>query len=370
MIVLSTLLAVGARASADCVPIANADHLVAPGARVHVGEMHGTVEIPRSFGELVCLATKHGGAVRVGLELPATEDAALSAYLKSGGTAADRAALLRGGFWTDKAQDGRRSQAMAQLLERIRHLRQDGAGADVDVVTFDMQVEQRDRAMAERLLAAVNKTPKATWLVLSGNVHARKTTNRFFKDTLMAGELVKRGTPFVTLDAGYGGGTAWVCTMDGECGPRVWGNGPARPVGVAIAPSKDGAYDGRLEVGTIQYSPPAAVPLTERQKALAAAIPARLDAAAAYQAKKFERCATLYGDLARTLRSADDAYNAGCCHALAGGADKAFAALGMAIEYGLSDGDNLSKDTDLAALHGDARWQPLLARVVGKPSAK
>lgn len=364
-IVLAATLGIGARASADCAALAGADKILSPGARIHVGEMHGTVEIPRWFGELVCHATKLKTPVRVGLEVPADEDAAIAAYLKSGAPA-DRAALLRGAFWTDKYQDGRRSQAMLELIDRVRALRK--GGADIDLATFDKKPPNRDRAMAERLLAAVNKAPKATWLILSGNIHARKTQGPF-KYTLMAGELAKLGAPFVTLNSGYGGGTAWVCTNDNDCGPHVWGGGPARPVGVVLEPTKDGAYDGWLNVGNIQYSPPAAAPLTELQKAMAAATGAQAAARAAYDAKKFELCAPLYADVAKKLRSADDAYSAACCFALAGKIDPAFAQLTSAVDLGFSDGDNLAKDTDLVTLHADARWQPLVARVK-KPSTK
>jgi hypothetical protein len=367
MIVLAACFGVTARASAECAPIANADRILTAGARIHVGEMHGTVEIPRWFGELVCHATKLPGAVRVALEVPAEEDAAIAVYLKSAGAPADRAALLRGAFWTDKFQDGRRSQAMLELIDRVRKLRKDGA--DVDIATFDIQVKNRDRAMAERLLAAVNKLPKATWLALSGNIHARKSRGQM-PYTLMAGELVTFGAPFLTLDARYGAGSAWVCLMDGECGPHGWGRGSARPVAVALEPSKDGAYDGRLDVGTIHFSPPAAVPLTDRQKLLATIVDKQIEASATYDAKKYDRCAALYVEIARTLHSADDAYSAACCFALAGQVDQSFAQLSSAVELGFSDAANLSKDSDLVALRTDARWQPLVTRVVASSSAK
>jgi hypothetical protein len=365
LVMLGSLAAsTAASAATACPPLPGADVVLSPGARIHVGEMHGTTEIPRTFGTLVCHATKKGGAVRVGLEIPASEDASIAAYLGSNGAPADRAALLASPWWANKRwQEGRRSVAWAALLETIRALRH--GGADIDIATFDDESQKdRDQAMAKRAFAAIARAPKATWLLYSGNVHARKTPGTF-PQPLMAGDLVKMGVPLVTLDARYGRGSAWVCfSMDGAgCGPSVVGHaGAPRPVGVTLHPSDDGAYDGVLDVGVVSFSPPAAVPPSPSQAARAAAIPRILAALDAYDAKDWPRCAGLYDALARELRVADHAYNAACCHALGGKPDSAFVALALAIDYGFHDDGSLAKDSDLVSLHGDARWKPLVAR--------
>ena len=353
------------RAPAECESVAHADDLVAASARIFVGELHGTREIPRVFAALVCRATRRG-PVRVGLELPADEAPAIAAFLASPGTPADRAALLRGAFWTDPAaQDGRRSQAMAQLLDDLRQLRQ--AGADLDVATFDdPEAADRDRAMADRALAAIARAPEAIWLLLAGNLHARKTSGRW-PQTFMAAHLVQDGVPLTTLDARYGRGSLWACLCD--CGPAVAGRGPGRPAGVVLGRSEDGAYDGLLDVGAIHFSPPAALPMTDAQAARAASLPRQLAALDAYDARDWARCARLYDALAQEQRAADHAYNAACCHALGGELEAAFAALGASIECGLVDFGQLAEDSDLAALRADARWQPLVARAA-RASAK
>ena len=83
---------------------------------------------------------------------------------------------------------------------------------------------------------------------------------------------------------------------------------------------------------------------------------------AAYEKKDWSTCATLF-------EQAEDAYNAACCHALAGAADRAFAALARAIDDGFDDVEHLEADTDLTALHGDPRWTALIAALEQKTAA-
>ena len=371
ILMMTTLAATPALA--DCDPIANVEAILKPQARIFVGEMHGTTEMPRTFGALVCHATKKG-PVRVGLELPATEDALLATYLASAGSAADIAALLHGGFWHREFQDGRSSVAMLRLIESIRALKR--AGADVDIATFDDPLaKERDRAMAERAAAAIARAPKATWLLYAGNLHARKTKGRM-PYTLMAGHLVEKGVALTTLDAHGGAGSAWVCfsASASECGPSLLGGGAPRPVAVTLARTADGAYDGTLGVGTLTFSPPAAVPMSKLQEAKAKSLERQRAARAAYDAKQFPRCAELYDGVAKELRSANDAYSAACCLALAGKADLAFAALSTAIEYGFVDdhGDSDQGRRPRLAAHGfraSPRWSRARRRSRSQPSS-
>jgi len=219
-------------------------------------------------------------------------------------------------------------------------------------------------------VAAIARAPKATWLLYAGNLHARKTKGQM-PYTLMAGHLVEKKVPLTTLNATFGAGSAWVCfsSSPSECGPVLLGRGAAQPVAVTLTRSPDGAYDGVLDVGKISFSPPAAVPMSKQQEAKAKSLERQRFARAAYDAKQFPRCAELYDGLAKELRSADHAYSAACCHALAGKPDLAFAALSTAIEYGFVDHGDLAKDDDLVSLRKDARFAPLVARAAPK-SAK
>lgn len=87
---------------------------------------------------------------------------------------------------------------------------------------------------------------------------------------------------------------------------------------------------------------------------------------AAYEAKAWSACAGSYARAAGLSTGGfarGAAYNAACCHALAGDADAAFAQITAAVEAGFRDAKLLRADADLASLHGDARWEEAAARV-------
>jgi hypothetical protein len=228
----------------NCGTIAHAEQILRPGARLLLGESHGTAQTPKLVGDLACMAARQGGPVRVGLEIPVAEDGRIRAFLASAGTVADRSALLDGPFWTDSFQDGRRSEAMLALLQSLRELRSNGA--DVQVVPFDGPAADRDQAMAERLWAAFTREPKATFIALSGNLHARKTSGTH---KYMATYLVEKGATITTLDARYGAGSTWICDMSRPpvCGPVAFGEGEGKKQTITLKRSDDGAYDGFFE---------------------------------------------------------------------------------------------------------------------------
>jgi hypothetical protein len=95
----------------------------------------------------------------------------------------------------------------------------------------------------------------------------------------------------------------------------------------------------------------------------------RTRAEQAYHAKDYATCAELYATAHTDPRYAapqlrqDIAYNAACCHALAGDPDDAIAFLTKAVDAGLADLAHLDADQDLATLHRDKRWKKLRARV-------
>lgn len=358
---ISALLAApaAARTLGPCPPIAHAESVLRPFARVVLGEVHGNAETPRFAAALACHAAKLG-PLRVGLEIPVDEQPRIDAFLASG----DRAALLKGPFWTESYQDGRRSVAMAALLGSLHELRRQGA--DVKVVLFDVPGAGRETAMADRLAAAFAAEPKATFVVLTGNLHARKTPGTFNKE-FMTAQLVAKGAKVTSLDAHYGDGTSWICTgaKADSCLPTTIGSGAAAAPAIVLGRSADGAYDGTFEVGSPRFSPPAAIALTAAQKTRAQAVALMLQARSDYEHKRYAKCGARYVELARRDASvrADADYNAACCFALAGDRGHAFAALGSAVDGGLKDADVPSKDEDLASLRSDARWAPLLDRI-------
>jgi len=149
---------------------------------VVLGEYHGTAETPLLVADLMERYSRNTAAVRLGLELPMSENVALARYLRSDGGADARETLRTSPFWVvkDDQHDGRRSRDMLALIEAVRVLR--AQGRDVGVAGYDTETgastssDQRDAAMATHLRQQFNALPAdARMLVLTGNVHAMRT---------------------------------------------------------------------------------------------------------------------------------------------------------------------------------------------------
>ncbi|HUJ27945.1 MAG TPA: hypothetical protein VLW85_18115 [Myxococcales bacterium] len=205
-----------------CAHAATVEGVARPGALVIFGELHGTNEIPALFGDVVERAAKRG-RVHVGLELPGES----------------------GAIWTDPFQSGRTSKAMRALIARLHAL-------GVDVFWFDSNEKDRDGAMADNISAARAKAPQDLFLVLVGNLHARKQPGAPWDADLrwMAVRLAGREPRLFTFDARYAAGTAFICQ----------GNTPdkcaATKVGGMNGAGHDG-YDGTYHVGAVTASSPA-----------------------------------------------------------------------------------------------------------------
>jgi erythromycin esterase-like protein len=148
---------------------------------VVLGEYHGTAETPLLVADLMERYSRHHAPVRLGLELPMSENAALARYLRSNGDADAREALRTSPFWRvkDGQHDGRRSRDMLALIETLRVLRAQGrdvgvAGYDIEISAYDSDVD-RDAEMATHVRQQFNALPGAArMLVLTGNVHAMR----------------------------------------------------------------------------------------------------------------------------------------------------------------------------------------------------
>jgi hypothetical protein len=267
---LPSLLAAQAAAPPPaCRAIRGIESLLKPGAVVMLGEMHGTNESPAFLSDTVCHAIRAGLQVTVGLEVPREEDGRVAAFVESAGTAADRTALLAGPFWQDAYQDGRRSEAMAQLIEQLRRLRKDGGKVRVlllDIAKFSSN-QERDQAMAARLREAIGASPTDLFLTLTGNVHNRTVRGTpWVANYEPFGYLLTQGsgpagTRLISLDVSHTGGAAWICTNDKaeDCHSRpLRGEGQGQDLAVVLGEAADAnGYHGRYNVGTLTASPPA-----------------------------------------------------------------------------------------------------------------
>ena len=199
------------------------DAALRPGALVIFGELHGTNEIPAYFGDVVERAAKRA-RVHVGLELPGET----------------------GPIWTDPFQSGRTSVAMRALIERLHAL-------GVDIFWFDSTEKDRDGAMAGNISAARARAPDDLYLVLIGNLHAKKIPGAPWDANVrwMSVRLAEREQNFTTFDVRYGPGTAYICQ----------GNTPdqckATKLGGMPESTPHEGYDGTYQVGPITASYPA-----------------------------------------------------------------------------------------------------------------
>ncbi len=254
--------------SLECPEIAGVEALIDRGGGnvILVGELHGTEESPAFVAALVCQAARAGKSVTVGFELVEAEESRFSAFLGSGGTAADRQALLDGPVWQARgqAQYGLTSEAMAGLLERLRALRRGGHAITFALFnrTDGSSSQDRDRKMAESLAALVDRATTDLFVVLTGNIHSRVARGTPWNpDYEPMGYLLARTRPdldLLALDVAHAGGTAWLCTSDG-CGIQsVRGRGEGEATSVEIHDEvQPYGHHGRYFVGNLHGSPPA-----------------------------------------------------------------------------------------------------------------
>lgn len=250
----------------ECGPIENVEELpVEP--LLLFGELHGTDLSPAAFADVAChLGRKHGEVV-IGLEIGHDEQERLDAFLASDGSEGDRRRLLSGAFWTDPYQDGRRSRAMAELLEALRALR--ATGIDVRVVAFDplpdVDFRDREEGMARNLVDAWRRHPGEPFAVLTGNIHPRTTRGAPWDPEFvpMGRRIEAAGVDVLPLELRHAGGSAWTCTgaSADDCGPlSIGGSGEPRETATLelfSEPDADTGYAGALWVGEVAASPPA-----------------------------------------------------------------------------------------------------------------
>lgn len=237
--------------------------ILAPGTVLLLGELHGTVEGPATVSRVVAAARARGLPVTVGLEIHREEDARVQAFLRSAGGQDDRAAMLAGPFWQSSYQDGRRSEAMADLLDDLRRR----AGDDVGVTLFDRGrpaagSAEREAWMAGSLASFAADHPERLLVALVGNLHARLTVGSLpGLSEPMAARIARQLPERVvrSLELASAGGTAWICSGRGGCGEvHVAGTGDGDGPQVTLRKHPDPhGYSGTIRVGRIHASPPA-----------------------------------------------------------------------------------------------------------------
>ena len=215
----------------DCIPQSQVDVSKITQQIVLMGESHGTKELPEFASGLVCSLLKGGRSVILAVERFAEEHEHLQRYIKSEGTAADKAALLGVHMWASRWQDGRSSEAMFALVEDVRRLRKSGqrvgilAMQKLDSLKVPRTVAEsapltfsdnniynliNDRAMADSLLSAAVLYRNYTIVGLAGALHVStiKGNKRDPNYTPMAYVLNPMQPTFI-IGIRQGGGEFW-----------------------------------------------------------------------------------------------------------------------------------------------------------------
>lgn len=213
---LALLALFAGAAGAACPDLPGAAALFEPGKPkiVWVGEMHGTAEMPALFADMVCIAGASGRKVVVLLERERGEQANWDAFLAGG----DRTRLTAGKAWHWETQDGRSSEAMVALAERLRdykvtiRLMQRGW----DEPPAANHALDNETSMADSVRQAARDYPDALILAYSGGLHAKKSLSPFQKDLPLAASLLP-AAEVTAVEIEGGSGTAWICVNDG-CG--------------------------------------------------------------------------------------------------------------------------------------------------------
>src|SRR5215831_4697552 len=185
-----------------------------------IGELHGTQETPRLFGNLVIVAAREKNKrIGVGLELPIALQRPIDEAVKNN-TRIDafREQLFADPTWqkVQKFNDGRGSQAMLDLICDTLRLAE---SQQVSLFFFDTEIMDRDETMAKFIGQRVREQHYDVTFILTGNIHANKAPRHPLraKTVPMGYRLVEQGFAVHSYDVGYSEGEAWMCTPT-ECG--------------------------------------------------------------------------------------------------------------------------------------------------------
>jgi hypothetical protein len=216
-----------------------------------VGEIHGTNEIPKLFGDIVCNAAKHRPVI-VTLEIAVDESEAIQSYIRSEGAIEDKKKLLSSYVWDFDFADGRSSEAIFGLIERLRKMRQFSADVEVFAVqprTFITTNQHYfELAMANEWSKAANTNRAALVVALAGVFHARKIQSDDAGFPPAASFLPRNEV--ISLEPSVEGGQAW--TARGQTsGIENLPDGPKVPRSIELYIGQESPFSGRYAVGAI-----------------------------------------------------------------------------------------------------------------------
>ncbi|MEQ1515541.1 MAG: hypothetical protein ABL931_03525 [Usitatibacteraceae bacterium] len=209
------------------------------------GEIHGTNEAPRFVGNYVCNLFRQKTSVVLALEIPTEEQGSIDRYLDGNGDSQNRRELLSTKHWQATTPDGR------------------SGGKPVSILAFDAwaQGKPRDRAQAENIRSSYLKSADASFVVLVGNWHAKRTKGTTEDPNYESLSQILSDLPQMNLNVDYSGGTFWTCSALRTCGEKQIRGVPAlfpRSTGISLGPTLTSpGFDGEFFVGQLTASQPA-----------------------------------------------------------------------------------------------------------------
>ena len=224
-----------------------------------IGELHGSRETPAMTSAVV----RHLSAkapVTVALEIPIQEQVRVDRFLASDGSSEAVSDLLEGDFWqvAPEDSDGRRSAAMLELIESLRHGSANAHPTNV-VLLDDNEVsgnaDDRRQSMADRIAGLADRLESGPVVVLIGNYHARLAPNpgvmmadgKPIEPPAPTASLVKN-VPLTSVNVSACEGEIWACfgkpcgrvTLANQCAERT------EATLIELDPERDGYHLGLM----------------------------------------------------------------------------------------------------------------------------
>jgi len=226
---------------------------------IFIGELHGTNESPRFVEGVVCSLLRQGKPVTLALEMSSDLQADLDRALVANDIEATRI-VEQMSYWGAAMQDGKRSVAYHHLL--LETIRWKKGGDDLALLAVDApsssNASTRGEMIASKIRVAALDRPRATIIVFTGNLQARKTKGTPWNANFIPAAALLGDLDLVSLNMTYRAGSAWNCGRDG-CGvhtvSKIAPTGNATIPKIVLSPT-DPNFDGEYYLGEVTASPP------------------------------------------------------------------------------------------------------------------
>jgi hypothetical protein len=233
-----------------------------------LGEVHGISETLDFLGRAVCSIASSGKPVVLALEYPRDEQSSIDSFLRNSNAFWAEADLLRTPFWNQSPSDGRASEALLDLLRKVRSWRENKL--PITVVAYDIPAGiptdvDRESANAKFLSDLLQRQKSISFTIIhSGNIHTRKTRGVPSDSSFEPLGFRLREWDMLHLNMATAGGSAWNCSAatGNVCGPHAVGPNSSTILerySVRLV-STSSAYDGIYYIGQATESPPARRP--------------------------------------------------------------------------------------------------------------